>query len=179
MLNNIGLIGLVILIIPTGFLLFLGLKKSNNLIQRDSKGLEIKTGLGGWLTLVGFNIVLSVLYALVVFFTYLMILIGGTSTDLLILISEFIVNTAFLLFGSYLIILFFKKKKLFRKLYAYYISLTFLWVLVDGIAVTWMLSEIQNMDSETLYAIARNGVWFVIFLPYILRSKRVKFTFVN
>ena len=110
--------------------------------------------LGGWLILVGIGVVLNV---------------GGNLSELLV--EANILNLILLLAACYLAYLFFSKHYLFPRIYIC-IQLITLFIILVVLATDTMPSE-----NEWTLLIGVAGV--LIWVPYMLLSKRVKETFVE
>ena len=127
----------------------------------------VKSGLGGWLILVGLGVIISPFY----------ILFG------LLIWMEIVVNLIIFLCSIYLIFLFFAKKTFFPKFYIWFVFGSLAFVIVDaivaGMLVKDMLPDEPIFDSETIKEIVRLLITAIIWVPYMMVSKRVKATFVK
>ncbi len=150
-------------------------------------------GLGGWLIIVGLGVVISpVRVAYDVISLYLPILTDGTWEKFTtegsefynplcetLLIFEMTANAAVFLASLYLIYLFFAKKTPFPKWFIGILVFGFFFVLIDSWAVQQMMPDQPMFDEDTAKEIGRAIVVLVIWVPYLLVSKRVKATFVK
>jgi hypothetical protein len=150
-------------------------------------------GLGGWLILVGIGIFVSPLYAIIQAAPlYSTMLSNGTWAALTtpgtayysalgasILYGEVAINIGIILAWVYVAILFFSKKKAFPKWYVGLRLFTLAFILVDALAVNFWRPDIPVFDAETTEQLMRALIVVLIWVPYILVSKRVKATFVK
>lgn len=150
---------------------------------KDKK--EIK-GLEGWLYFVALGLLL----------TPFLVLSDLLSTDWQE-ISEYIESIKNLIyfeqfftillgvFAIYLIYLFAKMKKIFPKLYIIFLLLNLAYVFIDFIAIETVFGGFKNTPeiSEVFYesgkSLGRGLLSCLIWIPYMIVSKRVKNTFVN
>lgn len=159
--------------------------------MEDNK--EKLNGISGWLILVAIGIIFSpVRLAVLVLPLYLNIFTDGTWEILTtsgseayspfwapILITELAVNIGQILLWIYVAIIFFSKKSIFPKVYIGALLFSVAFVIIDAFAVKLVLPNEPIFDSETTKELARSLVASVIWIPYMLMSKRVKATFVN
>ncbi len=150
-------------------------------------------GLGGWLIVVGLGVILSpIRVAFDVINSYLPILTDGTWEKLTtegsefynpdweaLLIFEMTANAIVFLASLYLIYLFFAKKIPFPKWFIGILVFGFCFILFDAWIVQQMLPDQPMFDEDTRKELGRAIVVLVIWVPYLLVSKRVKATFVN
>ncbi|MGD8576108.1 MAG: DUF2569 domain-containing protein, partial [Thiohalophilus sp.] len=78
-----------------------------------------------------------------------------------------------------LIYLFFKKHFLFPKVYIALALLTLVFIPLDSWLVTFIMPNEPVFDPDTTKEFARSLVSSMIWVPYMLVSKRVKATFVE
>ena len=143
---------------------------------------------GGWLVVVGLGMIVSSIR--IVWSTvpmYYEIFTSGSwevlttpGTDVYnqfwapILIIEIVANFGLVFGWIHAIRLFFQKKKTFPTTYIAMVTVSFIVVLGDTLAITALLPEIDHdMSGEVL----RGFVAAVIWIPYMRISKRVKATF--
>ena len=150
-------------------------------------------GLGGWLILVGIGVVLSPIRILAFCVsTYAPIFSDGTWGALTtpsseaytpyfgaLLICEIVLNATFLVVSFYLIYLFFTKHYLFPKFFIAFIIFLLVFILLDTWIVNLIFPEESMFDPETAEEIGRILGAALIWIPYMLISKRVKATFVE
>ncbi|MCB4766586.1 MAG: DUF2569 family protein [Sulfurovum sp.] len=168
-----------------------GEKVSTELIQEIS--IKKHEGLGGWLILVGIGVVLSPLRQLAKLSkAYLPIFNDGTwealttptsesynSSFSSLLMGEIFFNSLIIIASLYLIYLFFAKKSFFPKLYIWILVFSLIFILLDAVVVSSLFPNIEVFDVETMKEIGRTVIVSLIWIPYMLISKRVKATFVN
>jgi hypothetical protein len=149
--------------------------------------------LGGWLILVGLGIVASPLKIIaLVFPTYSKIFSNG-SWELLttpgtnaynpfwspILIGEIGINLMLVFAWIFIAYLFFSKKSLFPKSYIAILIFSLTFIVADALAMKIILPNEPVFDPETTKETLRSLVGVLIWVPYMLVSKRVKATFVK
>ena len=149
-------------------------------------------GLGGWLILVAIGIVFTPLK--IAFDTaslYSEIFTEGY-WDLLntpdteyyhvlwkpIFLGEIGFNLMLLALWLWVAFLFFNKKLQFPKWYIGALLSTFVLIVLDALAVKLVLPDVPMFDADTGKEILRTLVSCVIWIPYMLVSKRVKATFI-
>jgi magnesium-transporting ATPase (P-type) len=151
-------------------------------------------GLGGWLILVGIGLVISPLILLAKLSkVYLPMFNDGTWEALTTLTSESY-NSSFLSFllagemffsslmtlaSLYLIYLFFTKKSFFPKLYIWILVFSLIIIPLDAILASSIFPNKEVFDAEKIKEIGRIVLVSLVWIPYMLISKRVKATFVN
>jgi len=150
-------------------------------------------GLSGWLILVGIGIVLSPLIIIAsIFPTYLDIFTSGSWEVLTtpgsevynalwapILLGEIFINGALVIAWVFIAFLFFSKKIVFPRWYIAVLLFTLVFVVVDALATKAVIPNEPVFDPDTIKEFARSLVATLIWVPYMLVSKRVRATFVN
>lgn len=150
-------------------------------------------GLSGWLVLVGLGVVLSPIRLLVTYIPiYKPIFDDGTWEALTtvgseaynpmwapLLIGEIAYNSIMVVASLYLIYLFFSKHYLFPKLYIGIVAVSLVFIPLDAWVVTMIFPGEPMFDPETTKEFMRTLIGAVIWVPYLLVSKRVKATFVE
>lgn len=146
-------------------------------------------GLGGWLTLVGLGVCLAPVVILVGFAGILPSFRTATWASLTspgggayhamwapALLFEFAINLAMIVFACLLILLFFRRKRVFPAAFV-----VFLWAQVAMILLDGMLAAaIPGVaDGGTYDGLPRQVGVAVIWGAYMFRSQRVRATFVN
>jgi hypothetical protein len=150
-------------------------------------------GLSGWLILVGIGIIISpIRIGFTVLPLYSNIITDGTWEALTvigseayhplwasILSGEVLLNIGLIGVWIYIAYLFFSKKKQFPIFYigALLFSLTF--IILDAFAIKLVLPNEPVFDPDTTKELFRMIIICLIWIPYMLVSKRVKATFVN
>ena len=152
-----------------------------------------KTGLGGWLILVGIGVIFGPIILSVQFVTvFVPIFTNGTieaisskGNELYVpllgplIYFETAVNAVFILFSFYSIYLFFWKKIQFPRVYILLLvgSLTFL--VLDAYVTKIIFPNELTFDRDTIVNMFRGVISACIWVPYLIKSKRVKGTFIN
>lgn len=189
-----GIIGLLL----GFFLLFYGLKwliegygeKQKELLEQED--FEKLKGLKGWLIIVGIGLILGLLRKIIVACIDLPpifssgVLEALTTTGSKVynpalayyVTAELIINACLLLANVILIYLFFTKKRIFPKFYIIVAITTLVLVLADALFFKFIIPSEIIFDKETLKELFRAFATCVIWVPYMLKSKRVKATFV-
>ena len=156
----------------------------------DKKNLE---GLGGWLVLVGLGIVISPLRIIGMVFPICFEMLSNGSWNVMtspgteayhplwapILYGEIVINGAFVLAWIFIGFLFFSKKKVFPRWYIGIMLFTPLFIIVDALATKVVLPHQPVFDPKTAAELGRLLIVSLIWIPYMLVSKRVKATFIK
>lgn len=100
-----------------------------------------------------------------------------------LMVSELAVEVFLLALGLALIILFYRRKKKFRQMIIGYYLLDIISVICGTLGVTVISMkqfELSRLFSpENCRQILNGSLWAIIWIPYFMKSKRVKNTFVN
>lgn len=150
-------------------------------------------GLGGWLILVGSNVVLSpFVIAARTYKSYAEMFASGvwdvlTSPDSMayhalwapLAIGEIILNSALILAWIYIAFLFFSKRRAFPFWFIAIHIATVCLIVIDTIVVHHILPDAPIFDADTLRELSRPIGAILIWAPYMLMSKRVKSTFLH
>ncbi|MDP9805013.1 DUF2569 domain-containing protein [Acinetobacter calcoaceticus] len=150
-------------------------------------------GLGGWLTLVGFGLIVSPIRLIVTGYqTYYPMFSEGmfnllTSVDSVYyhplwkyyILGEIAVNTIFVLISLVLLYLFFRKHYLFPKVFISFCIATIIFILIDASLIKLILPNEEIFDNDTSRELMKSIFYGMIWIPYMLVSKRVKATFVE
>lgn len=156
----------------------------------EEKNLE---GLGGWLLLVGLGIIITPLKIIVTLFPIykemftngLLQALTTPGTDAYnpiwatLVIGERTINGGLVLAWIFIAFLFFSKKKLFPKWYISILLFNVAFILIDTLAIQLVFPDEPAFDAETTKEIVRSLIAALIWVPYMLMSKRVKATFVK
>ncbi len=156
----------------------------------EEKNLE---GLGGWLILVGLGIIISPLRIIGMLFpaysemfsngSWAALTTPGTETynplSATILYGEMAINGGLVLAWIFIASLFFLKKRVFPKWYIGILLFTLAFILVDALAIKTVLPNDPVFDAETSKEFVRSLFVTLIWIPYMMVSKRVKTTFVK
>jgi len=150
-------------------------------------------GLSGWLILVGIGLIIAPIR---ISFTYgpmfYSIFTDGSFEVLTtpgseqyhslwgpLLIFEVIYNSLMVAVSVFLIYLFFTKNYLFPKVYIAMVLLSLFFIPLDAWLGSFVITDEPMFDPDTTKEFARTLVSAVVWVPYMLISKRVKATFVE
>lgn len=150
-------------------------------------------GLGGWLILVGIGVVMSPFRLLVnLVSTYKPVFENVTWEDLTtegaefyvpylssLLVGEITFNVIMFVASIILVYLFFSKHYLFPKLYIGTLVAYLIFIPLDAWVVTKIFPDTEIFDPETIKNFSRAIAVGIVWVPYMLLSKRVKATFVE
>jgi len=150
-------------------------------------------GLGGWLILLGLGVVLSPIRLLANVATlYLPVFTDGTWQALTetgsqtyhplwapIIVGELVYNIVMAVGAAYSFFLFFSKSYLFPRVYIALAFASIIFIPVDAWVVTIVLPEQPMFDEDASREFGRALVGSLIWIPYLLNSRRVKATFVE
>jgi len=139
-------------------------------------------GIGGWLILVAIGVVGAPLYALSVLSEILSLISGEDFQFLSLSIKAFVwFEMLFwgmmLLISAYVVFLFFKKKRDFPNWYIAIFLLFIAFSVSDMMVVNLLLPEepLEDMIVAGFRTVIQAAIW----IPYLLKSKRVRLTFVE
>gem|GEM_PF-2501641 len=180
-----GFLGLWVLV----FLMrrFLFGKNENNVSEQNN------TGLGGWLIIVGLGIITAPTPIIIQTFQLFNELFanGGELFQLelgvkahnplweAILFGLLVTKGAIALVWLYIGFLFFTKKKVFPKWYVGILLFLIAFIFVVQFAKQFMHPGSTLLNNALINELTGSIVWALIFIPYMLYSKRVKGTFIN
>lgn len=150
-------------------------------------------GIGGWLTFVALGLLVTpVVLVIHLLGTYLPLLTDGTLQALsdpsseayhplwIPLITFEVVGNLLMLLGyCYLLYTFFKRSETFPKSYIFLTIASLIFIAVDFFAADLIPAVAEQDDSEMLEQLIRAAIGCAIWVPYMLKSKRVKATFVE
>ncbi len=156
----------------------------------EEKSLE---GIGGWLIIVAISIVISPIRAVVIgVTTYVPIFSSGAWQALTtqgsdvynplwapIIIGEILINSALIVAWLYMAYKFFTKSSAFPKWYIGIAIFSLVFIIVDAFSIKLVLPNEPVFDSSTRQELMRSLIMVVIWVPYMLVSKRVKATFIK
>ncbi|WBW94860.1 DUF2569 domain-containing protein [Oceanirhabdus sp. W0125-5] len=148
-------------------------------------------GLGGWLTLVGIGLFIS-LFSTIKRIYDLYLFVTGEEWFLLTnvhseyyhkmwkpgIIFEISVNIILLLILIASIIYFFNKKKAFPKLMIFMYMFVIITAIIDHILIV-QIPMLYETDTISFSEIIRASITASIWIPYFIKSKRVNNTFIN
>ncbi len=150
-------------------------------------------GLSGWLILVGLLVVVSPFAHSYKFYRiYSDIFTTDTWATLTtvgsalynpnwkpLILTEVFLNSGLVLMEAIIAILFFSRHKSFPKLYIGTLIYALLITTFDPLAAQYFLPNIKTDYKDSISSIIKSSLYIVILTPYVLRSQRVKATFVN
>ncbi len=150
-------------------------------------------GLGGWLILVGIGVVIApfrlayefgpMYYSIFTDGTFEILTTPGTevyhSLWAPLLIGEALCNSLLVLATVYLVYLFFTKHYLFPKVYIAIVAFSLFFIPLDAWVGSFVITDEPMFTPEITKEFVRTLVGAVIWVPYMLVSKRVKATFVE
>ncbi|MBX4146471.1 DUF2569 domain-containing protein [Paenibacillus lautus] len=150
-------------------------------------------GLGGWLVLVQISMYFSLITITYLLFNHIfpvfepeiwsMITDKGsaayTQSLVQLILFETVVNVLFIIALVFALFLLYRKKKAFPKLMIGYILFSLLTSIVDYVAVSQIEILAQGNDGTFMREVTRSILYACIWIPYFIRSKRVRNTFVN
>lgn len=157
--------------------------------QQPQQQKELK-GIGGWLYLVAFGVIVAPLRLAVEYYPMLIdYFTGGYEITTnpnskayvphleLLLGMEMVANAFMLLLTLVLVVLFFSKHRWFPRVFIFLCVFTPLFLIADAMAVQMVMPSIEVYDTTLVREIARSVIYSLIWIPYMLVSKRVKNTF--
>lgn len=149
-------------------------------------------GLGGWLWLVAIGIVFAPIQILMLLGGAWDIFSNGTWEALTtpgsssynamwapVIVGEIAFNIALILVWVYIAFLFFGKHRWFPKFYIGMLLFAVVFIPLDALIVQSMIPGAPLFDDESGKQFVRAIVGALIWIPYMLVSKRVKATFVQ
>jgi len=150
-------------------------------------------GLGGWLTLVGLGIIISPFSLGAWIFSmysdvfsngsfYILTTPGTDAYNILwmpLLIGEMLINIILVAAWLFIGFLFFSKKINFPKWYIGILIFSLVFIVLDAFAIKLVLPDEPIFDPDTIKEFSKNLLSALIWIPYMLMSKRVKLTFVK
>ena len=95
-----------------------------------------------------------------------------------LIIFEFLGNLGFIIAGIALVSLFFSKSRLFPKTYIAFLLINLCFILIDAWLGSFVITDEPMFDPDTTKELVRSLVAVVIWVPYMMFSKRVRNTFV-
>lgn len=150
-------------------------------------------GLGGWLILVGLGIIFSPVKIIAMIFPVYSEIFSNGSWEALttpgteayhslwgaIIIGEILINVALVIAWLFIAFLFFSKKIAFPRWYIGILLFTLAFIFIDALALKSVMPNEPVFDPETIKEIGRTLIVSLIWVPYMLVSKRVKATFIK
>ncbi|MBV1959308.1 MAG: DUF2569 domain-containing protein [Pseudomonadales bacterium] len=150
-------------------------------------------GLRGWLILIGLGLVFSPIRLVATCYPlFSQIFTDGTWEIVTtqgsefyhpiwapLLIGELIFNVGLVLLCLYLMYLFFTRAQLFPKVYIFMMVISFVFILFDAWISTIVLPDEPMFDPDTTKGFINAIIGVIVWVPYMLVSRRVKATFVE
>ena len=150
-------------------------------------------GLGGWLILVGFGLIFGLLRLIVALNATFKPYIDSDLLDKLtnsnsasyipnfnlLFYAESAISIFIILMCLYLIFLFFTKNKKFPKYYIFITLFAILYIPVDAYIVSVVISDSKVWSGEIIKSIFQTLFSGAIWIPYMLKSRRVRNTFIE
>ncbi|OMF37757.1 hypothetical protein BK133_04260 [Paenibacillus sp. FSL H8-0548] len=151
------------------------------------------SGLGGWLVLVHIGLYGSIVGLFVLLFQYSLPAIYPETWEFLTskssevyhalwgpaIIFELVYNILLILFSVYSLIQFYRKKAIFPRLMIIFYSVSFIVGVIDSVLL-YQIPLAREMEDSTIISDAvRPFLTCAIWIPYFLKSVRVKNTFVK
>ncbi len=96
-----------------------------------------------------------------------------------LIIFEVIGNLVFLLFSIFLIILFFQKRRGFPLLMIWFLSSNLVFLLIDLLAAEQIPNIPSLIKQNALKELIKSSISALIWIPYFMKSIRVRNTFTN
>jgi hypothetical protein len=166
--------------------------KNKEDLKSENENFEFE-GLKGWLILIGIGLLISPIKSLIsvskIYAPYFEpgVLESLTSEDSPnfipyfkgLFILESVYNFLLILFSFYLIYLFFSKSKFFPMAYISCLLISLIFIPLDASVTSLILPNIESFDKDTIKEFSQLLLQAVIWIPYLLKSKRVRFTFVR
>lgn len=150
-------------------------------------------GLKGWLILVGLGIVIQPVRLLIVFLPMYSNVFTNGNWEMLttagnpayhpfwatFISIELIVNIGIFIAMIYLAYLFFTKKEKFPRFFIGLAVFSLVFILLDALGAKIVMPNDPIFDVDTVKELTRSLLQVIIWVPYMLRSKRVKATFIK
>lgn len=96
-----------------------------------------------------------------------------------LLLGEIVYNVIMIIITIFLIILFFSRHHLFPKLYILIVLISFFFIPFDSWLVSRAIPNTPVFSSEVISEFLSNIIGGIIWIPYMIYSKRVKVTFIE
>ncbi len=182
-----------------GFSLILGAFLALNVYRYDPEHGDISLqsdtelkGLRGWLVVLAIGMCIQPVRLLVEFIQLMEVFELNTWISLttpgaelyhpllqLLLLFELIFNIFWIEFAVLMIVLFFQKRWSFPKIYIIYLLVIFSMMVIDLVVAEAIPTLNDDNLAETIKELFRQGVYTIIWSLYLIKSERVKNTFVK
>lgn len=151
------------------------------------------SGLGGWLILIQIGLWFTLVMLLAQISQSVLPILNTETWEILtskdsgyyhplwgpMIIFEAIYNILFLLFTVYVIVAFYRKKAMLPRLMIIFYSLSLVVGMVDYLLLYQIPIARELEDGSSVRDIARSAIACAIWIPYFIKSERVKNTFVR
>lgn len=151
------------------------------------------SGLGGWLILVQLGIYVTIILLLVQLIQYNIPAFGAETWDILtsadstyyhplwkpLIIFEGLYNVLFLVFCFYILFSFYGKKQILPRLMIIFYSASVLVGIIDWILLYQIPLTREMEDGSSMRDILKSVFTCLIWVPYFVKSVRVKNTFIK
>ncbi|WP_145146602.1 DUF2569 domain-containing protein [Paenibacillus xylanexedens] len=151
------------------------------------------SGLGGWLILIQIGLFLTIILLAVQLMQNTLPALTPEMWDLFVskdseyyhvlwgplIIFEAIYNVVFLLFTTYIVVTFYRKKAILPRLMIIYYSVSLVLYMVDYILVLQIPMMRELEDGSGIQEIVKSVITCAIWIPYFIKSERVHNTFVR
>lgn len=165
----------------------------NNSHQSVSASSSNLKGLRGWLVLLGFGLVFGVIRLIIELINLYKPYINTNLFDILanpasekyisnfkfLFYFEIIYNVFLILFMIYTIYLFFTCSKKFPPRLIFILLVHLVYYPLDAIAASIVIPNQSAFDAATMKDLFKSVVYAAVWIPYLIKSERVKNTFVN
>lgn len=177
--SNLGQLSILLILIISGFLIYFGIKLYKNYDPDPWVYAENKS-IGGWLLFPAIGLLATPVFLLMTIFemeyfaeqTWINVETHGKALRFLV-VSEMIYNFCFLGFTLLLIILFFRRRTSVPKLMVVFYAISISVTLLDNLAAYFINKDYEIETREIIRATAAAIIW----IPYFIKSERVKSTF--
>ncbi|MFF2887357.1 DUF2569 domain-containing protein [Paenibacillus sp. NPDC057967] len=153
---------------------------------------QLISGLGGWLVLVQIGLYVTMLILVYQVMSTVSIFGDGTwelfadKSSLIyhpmwqpLILFEIIYNVLFFAFCIFILVCFYSKKAILPRLMIIYFGISLLVVIVDYILLMQIPFARDLEDASSIKEIIRSAGTCLIWIPYFIRSVRVKNTFIH
>ena len=151
------------------------------------------SGLGGWLILVQIGLYFTVILLIIQIAVYSLPSFSEENWRVLtskesslydplwkpLIVFETVYNLLFLIFTVYIIVLFYRKKSIVPRLMIIFYSASLLVGIMDYILLQQIALAKEIEDGSSVRDLVRSGITCLVWIPYFIKSVRVRNTFVN
>lgn len=151
------------------------------------------SGLGGWLVLVQIGLYLTMIMVLVQLFQYSLTALTPEAWEMLtleqsslyhpwwgpIIIFEVTYNVLFFIFSIVTLVMFYRKKSVFPRLMIIFYSISLAVSIIDYLLLLQIPIARELEDGSGLTGIVRLVITCAIWIPYFIKSERVRNTFIR